>query len=117
MLQCMYVIKGIDLNDSNCTWIPTWNAYSCFNNKYAMLIVESMDVDSETRPLEPVALLGDGYLNTLDGPRAYCTDFNCRKRLSTFMSVVKIGIVDRQLNLKWCNMLVRGQNLGVNLRL
>ena len=56
-----------------------------------MFVIESMDVDSETRPLEPIALLGDGYLNMLNGPSNPCYTFNCRQRLSTFMSVVGTG--------------------------
>jgi len=59
-----------------------------------MLIIESMDTDTETRRLSPVAILGDGYLDLINGPQdhGWCSGYTCRKRLSTFMAVVATGL-------------------------
>lgn len=58
-----------------------------------MLIVESLDEDTETRRLSPVAILGNGYLDLINGPQdhGWCSGYTCRKRLSTFMIVVELG--------------------------
>ncbi|KAK1784753.1 hypothetical protein P4O66_003426 [Electrophorus voltai] len=56
--------KGIIRN--NCTYISTWQAYKCFGLDYLMLVIESLDVDTETRRLSPVTVLGDGYLDLLN---------------------------------------------------
>ncbi|XP_033758069.1 fibrocystin-L-like [Pecten maximus] len=58
-----------------------------------MLIIESLDADTETRRLSPVALLGDGYVDLINGPQDHssCSQGFCRKRLSTFMSIVATG--------------------------
>lgn len=58
-----------------------------------MLIVESLDKDTETRRLSPVAILGNGYLDLINGPQdhGWCSGYTCRKRLSTFMIVVELG--------------------------
>jgi len=34
-----------------------------------MLVIESMDADTETRRLSPVALLGNGYIDLINGTR------------------------------------------------
>lgn len=71
----------------------SWQAYKCTNSSYAMLIVESLDEDTETRRLSPVAILGNGYLDLINGPQdhGWCSGYTCRKRLSTFMVVVELG--------------------------
>ena len=78
-----------------------------------MLIVESMDADSETRRISPIALhggdLGTGpYTDLLNGPMdhgafiyivplcsivcsGWCTHYTCLKRLSTFYTIVALG--------------------------
>ena len=60
-----------------------------------MLIIESMDDDTETRRLSPVAILGDGYVDLINGPQdhGWCSGYTCRKRLSTFMALVATGKV------------------------
>uniref|UniRef100_A0AAY5ETB4 Polycystic kidney and hepatic disease 1 (autosomal recessive)-like 1 n=1 Tax=Electrophorus electricus TaxID=8005 RepID=A0AAY5ETB4_ELEEL len=80
--------KGIIRN--NCTYISTWQAYKCFGLDYLMLVIESLDVDTETRRLSPVAVLGDGYLDLLNGPQdhGWCFGYTCQKRVSLFHSIV-----------------------------
>lgn len=63
-----------------------------------MLIIESMDSDTETRRLSPVAILGhdeddDGVLDLINGPQdhGWCSGYTCRKRLSTFQAIVATG--------------------------
>lgn len=67
--------------------------YRChYVTNYRMLIIESMDVDSETRTISPVALITDrGDIDLLSGPpdNSACQDRACRRRLSTYMAVVQ----------------------------
>ena len=57
----------------NCEWRERWNAYSCHSLDHRMLVIESMDADSETRRLSPLALDGGDtglgpYTDLLNGP-------------------------------------------------
>ena len=44
-----------------------WQSYKCSGLNYEMLVIESLDADTETRRLSPVAVLGDGYVDLLNG--------------------------------------------------
>ncbi|KAG2464816.1 PKHL1 protein, partial [Polypterus senegalus] len=81
--------KGV-IRDSNCTYMPSWQSYKCFTLDYEMLVIESLDSDTETRRLSPVAVLADGYVDLLNGPadHSWCTGYSCRRRLSTFHTIV-----------------------------
>ncbi|XP_076438726.1 fibrocystin-L-like isoform X2 [Babylonia areolata] len=84
--------KGI-YNFNNCQWMSTWNAYQCGDSvKYALLTIESMDEDTETRRLSPVAVYSGGYVDLLNGPQdhGWCSGYTCRKRLSTFPAIVPL---------------------------
>jgi hypothetical protein len=87
----VYNNTGI-FRDNNCKFVTAWNAYRCavVSQPYRQLVIESMDSDTETRRLSPVALLGNGYMDLLNGPKdiGWCTGFTCLKRLSTFHGVV-----------------------------
>ena len=86
-------ISGI-IRNGNCTYRSTWQAYECGADlNYEMLIIESMDDDTETRRLSPLALLGDGYVDLINGPQdhGWCSGYTCRLRLSTFMALVATG--------------------------
>ena len=53
--------------------MPQWQAYSCKNLQHHMFVIESMDADTETRRLSPIALdggnTGNGdYTDLLNGP-------------------------------------------------
>ncbi|XP_065144791.1 fibrocystin-L-like [Paramisgurnus dabryanus] len=80
--------KGV-IRDS-CTYMNTWQSYKCFGLNYQMLVIESMDADTETRRLSPVAILGDKYVDLLNGPQdhSWCTGYACKKRVSMFHSIV-----------------------------
>lgn len=45
----------------------TWQSYKCFQLNYRMLVIESLDADTETRRLSPVAVLGDGFVDLING--------------------------------------------------
>ncbi|KAK7105773.1 hypothetical protein V1264_017108 [Littorina saxatilis] len=88
--KCPY--KGI-YNHGNCTWMSTWNAYQCDDSvNYGMLTIESMDADTETRRLSPVAVYSGGYVDLINGPQdhGWCSGYTCRKRLSTFHAIVPL---------------------------
>uniref|UniRef100_A0A8C4XEU0 PKHD1 like 1 n=1 Tax=Erpetoichthys calabaricus TaxID=27687 RepID=A0A8C4XEU0_ERPCA len=81
--------KGV-IRDPSCTYMPSWQSYKCFTLNYEILVIESLDSDTETRRLSPVAVLADGYLDMLNGPadHSWCTGYSCRRRLSTFHTIV-----------------------------
>ena len=58
-----------------------------------MLMLESMDEDTETRRLSPIAVLSEGYINLINGPQHHrrCFGSTCRKGLSTFPILVATG--------------------------
>ncbi|MBN3294522.1 PKHL1 protein, partial [Polypterus senegalus] len=81
--------KGV-IRDPSCTYMPSWQSYKCFTLDYEMLVIESLDSDTETRRLSPVAVLADGYLDLLNGPadHSWCKGYSCRRRLSMFHTIV-----------------------------
>lgn len=59
---------------------------------YRMLIIESMDSDTETRRLSPVAIMSDnGFIDLINGlqDHGWCNGYTCQKRISTFMSLIQ----------------------------
>ncbi|KAL3886657.1 hypothetical protein ACJMK2_026637 [Sinanodonta woodiana] len=87
--------RGIIRNE-NCTLSTSWQAWLCQGLDYLVLTIESMDDDTETRRLSPVAVLahyGNGYIDLINGPQdhGWCAGYTCQKRLSTFQAVVAAG--------------------------
>lgn len=82
-------ITGI-IRDDSCSSKSSWQAYDCPNLKHYTLTIENMDSDTEKRRLSPVALLGNGYLDLINGPQdhGWCGGYTCRLRLSTFQALV-----------------------------
>ncbi|XP_037651430.1 PKHD1 like 1, tandem duplicate 1 [Sebastes umbrosus] len=76
-----------------CTYMSSWQSYKCFGLNYRMLAIESLDSDTETRRLSPVAVLGDGYVDLINGPQdqGWCSGYTCQKRVSLFHSIVATG--------------------------
>lgn len=91
-INITYPYRGISLAPT-CAYQPNWQMYFCNNTvDYRMLIIESMDADTETRRLSPVAIMSDnGYIDLINGPmnHACCNGYACRKRVSTFMAIVE----------------------------
>jgi len=70
----VYKYPGIVRDESLCFYKSDWQAYECHGLEYKMLIIESMDNDTETRRLSPVAILSDnGYLDLINGPEDHVT--------------------------------------------
>ncbi|CAJ1082786.1 fibrocystin-L-like [Xyrichtys novacula] len=70
-----------------CKFMTSWNAYKCPPGlNYRMVSIESLDPDSETRRLSPVAMLGGGFVDLVNGPQdhGWCAGYTCQKRLSAF---------------------------------
>ncbi|KAM3928399.1 fibrocystin-L-like [Leptodactylus fuscus] len=81
--------KGI-IRDNTCVYMPAWESYKCFGLNYEMLVIESLDADTETRRLSPVAVLEDGYVDLINGPQdhGWCSGYTCQRRVSLFHSIV-----------------------------
>ena len=59
-----YPNKGIvrgTFGQTNCTFNQAWNMYKCHDMNYKMLILESLDADTERRRLSPIALASEGW--------------------------------------------------------
>ncbi|KAM7317037.1 hypothetical protein ACRRTK_023339 [Alexandromys fortis] len=57
--------KGI-IRDTTCKYIPAWQSYQCSGMEYAMMVIESLDSDTETRRLSPVAIMSNGYVDLIN---------------------------------------------------
>uniref|UniRef100_A0A3P9KTK4 Polycystic kidney and hepatic disease 1 (autosomal recessive)-like 1 n=1 Tax=Oryzias latipes TaxID=8090 RepID=A0A3P9KTK4_ORYLA len=77
----------------NCTYMSSWQSYKCFGLNYRMVVIESLDADTETRRLSPVAVLGDGYVDLINGPQdhGWCAGYTCQKRVSLFHGIMATG--------------------------
>ncbi|KAL4228553.1 Fibrocystin-L [Mactra antiquata] len=85
--------RGIIRND-NCIYQASWHAYECMDDlDYQLLVIESMDADTETRRLSPVAVLGNSYIDLINGPQdhGWCSGYTCRLRVSLFHALVATG--------------------------
>lgn len=55
------------IRDTTCKYIPAWQSYHCSGMEYAMMVIESLDSDTETRALSPVAIMSNGYVDLING--------------------------------------------------
>lgn len=84
---------GIE-RDSSCEEKKSWPGYFCPTTKYELLVLESLDPDSKTRRIGPIAIQsGTGYLDMVNGPKdvGICAGYACRHRESTFLIAIKHG--------------------------
>jgi len=67
----VYRYRGIIRDENNCEYKDSWQAYECHGLDMKMLIIESMDSDTETRRLSPVAIFSDDnkYVDLINGPQ------------------------------------------------
>lgn len=67
----IYSSPGIVRDENLCAYKSDWQAYQCQASLvYKMLVIESMDNDTETRRISPVAIISDnGYLDLINGPQ------------------------------------------------
>lgn len=58
-----------------------------------MMVIESLDADTETRRLSPVGILQNGYIDLINGPQdhGWCSGYTCQKRVSLFHALVTPG--------------------------
>ncbi|XP_002740339.1 fibrocystin-L-like [Saccoglossus kowalevskii] len=84
--------KGIIRNDE-CVFHDDWHAYECHDLNYIMMVIESMDEDTETRRVSPIGLVADGYMDLINGPmdNGWCLGYTCQERISTFYTIVSSG--------------------------
>lgn len=92
------------VRNQTCQYRAAWQAYECLDLDYQMLIIESMDDDTEIRRISPVAILGydddrNGYIDLINGPQdhGWCSGYTCRKRLSTFQALVITGNISETI--------------------
>ncbi|XP_078698697.1 fibrocystin-L-like isoform X2 [Branchiostoma floridae x Branchiostoma belcheri] len=87
--EVVYGGRGI-IRTPQCVNNDELHGHLCHDLNYEMLVIESLDDDTETRRLSPVALLADGYIDLLNGPQdhGWCAGYTCQKRISTFWAVV-----------------------------
>ncbi|XP_071946075.1 fibrocystin-L-like [Antedon mediterranea] len=86
--------KGIvGVGTDKCEWNADWNAYKCHQLDHAMMIIESMDPDTEVRRLSPIAMCSEDTVDLINGPQdhGWCHGYTCQERISTFMSIVATG--------------------------
>jgi len=84
------IVRSLDEGDDLCTFKFNWGAYLCQNITYNFFIIESLDADTETRRLSPIAIASQGYIDLVNGPQdhGWCFGFTCQERISTFYTVV-----------------------------
>ncbi|CAH1788932.1 unnamed protein product [Owenia fusiformis] len=91
-VEDVFPSKGI-IRDSSCVYNPVWQAYECHGLDHKMMVIESLDRDTELRRLSPVAIIGDRHIDLINGPEdhGWCFGYTCQKRISTFYSIVASG--------------------------
>ena len=85
------IVRGRQFGDgSDCDFISTWNMYMCSNLDHLMLVLESLDDDTEVRRLSPIGLGANGFINLVNGPmdNGWCGGYTCQERISTFYTIV-----------------------------
>ena len=89
------IVRGLNFGDeSQCNFNTMWQAYHCTGIDHLMLIIESLDADTETRRLSPIGLGSNGFIDLLNGPQdhGWCGGYTCQERISTFYGIVAAGL-------------------------
>lgn len=92
------LFSGI-IRNRDCSYQKAWQAYKCGPGySYHYLAFESMDSDSESRRLSPVAIASEGVpggdtVDLINGPQdhGWCHGYTCQKRVSAFSAIVAAG--------------------------
>ena len=85
------IVRGKDFgNGSHCQYNPNWRLYECSDLSHLMLVLESLDRDTETRRLSPIGIGSNGFIDLLNGPQdnGWCGGYTCQERISTFYGIV-----------------------------
>ena len=69
-ISTVYKYRGIVRDENLCEYVDDWTAWHCNNMTMKILVIESMDRDTETRRLSPVAIFSDDskYIDLINGP-------------------------------------------------
>ena len=88
------IVRGGNRSEDNCTWMSSWNSYSCSGLNHLMFIFESLDEDTEVRRLSPFALAANGFIDILNGPQdhGWCGGYTCQERISTLYGIIAPGL-------------------------
>ncbi len=81
-------------NPTSCTAMSDWNGFHCAGVNHRLLVIESLDVDTEIRRLSPIGVLAEDWIDLINGPQdhGWCFGYTCQERLSTFHAIVAPGI-------------------------
>ena len=88
------IVRGRQFGSgSDCEFMSPWNMYLCSNLDHLMLVLESLDGDTEVRRLSPIGLGANGFINLVNGPmdNGWCGGYTCQERVSTFYTIVAAG--------------------------
>ena len=88
------IVRGLKGKPEQCEFNTGMHAYLCTELDYKFFIIESLDHDTETRRLSPVAVASQGYIDLINGPQdhGWCHGYTCQERLSKFEAVVATGL-------------------------
>ena len=69
-LSDVYKETGIIRDEHLCSFVASWNAWHCKQMSMKLLIIESMDEDTESRRLSPLTIISDDnkYADFVNGP-------------------------------------------------
>ena len=69
-VSSVYTYTGTIRDQTKCTFMADWQAWNCNGMNMKMLMIESMDSDTETRRLSPVAIFSNDYeyVDLINGP-------------------------------------------------
>ena len=84
------IVRGQSYDMSECDFNVHWNMYVCQNLDHLLLVMESLDEDTEVRRLSPIGIGTNGFINLLNGPmdNGWCGGYTCQERISTFYGIV-----------------------------
>lgn len=88
------IVRGTGFGDeSQCSYNADWTLYECSDLNHLMLVLESLDEDTEARRLSPIGIGGNGFIDLLNGPmdNGWCGGYTCQERVSTFYGIVAAG--------------------------
>ena len=66
----VYKYRGIGRDEALCKYVDDWEGWNCNSMTMKILVIESMDSDTEARRLSPVAIFSDDkkYIDLINGP-------------------------------------------------
>ena len=84
------ILRGKTFGSDECMYNQHWNLYECANLDHLMIVLESLDEDTEVRRLSPIGIGANGFIDLLNGPmdNGWCGGYTCQERVSTFYGIV-----------------------------